>query len=70
VSPADTYHMEKIELLIREKVPVTAFPKGVIVEETPLSESQSMARECDLQKRREDPEYQGAFHERKRKTSR
>jgi len=67
VAPSDTHHMEKIEDLIREKVPVTPFPKGVEVEETSFAESQAMAREIDLQKRREDPDYQGAFHERKRK---
>jgi len=66
VSPADEYHMEKIQTLIREKVTKRPFPKEVSVEETPFAESQEMAREIDRQKRREDPDYQGAFHERKR----
>ncbi|MFM7327136.1 MAG: DEAD/DEAH box helicase [Bacteroidota bacterium] len=66
VSPADEYHMTKIEALIREKVTKRPFPKGVVIEETPFPESQNMAREIDRQKRREDPAYQGAFHERKR----
>jgi len=67
VSPADTYHMEKIEALIREKVKKLPLPAAVTVEETPFAESQEIAREIDRQKRREDPDYQGAFHERKRK---
>ena len=67
VSPADSYHMEKIEALIREKVKKQPLPPAVTVEETPFAESQEMAREIDRQKRREDPDYQGAFHERKRK---
>jgi len=42
-------------------------PPDVFIEETPYEERQDMAREIDLQKRREDPEFKGAFHERKRK---
>ena len=31
-----------------------------------VEEQQEMAREIDVQKRREDPEFKGAFHEKKR----
>jgi ATP-dependent RNA helicase RhlE len=64
---AELYHIEKIEKLIREKIPMRSMPSSVAVEETPLEEAQEMAREIDRQKRKEDPEYKGAFHERKKK---
>jgi ATP-dependent RNA helicase RhlE len=66
VNPAEEYHIAKIEKLIREKIPVMILPKEIIPEETPFEEKQEMAREIDRQKRKEDPTYQGAFHERKR----
>ena len=34
--------------------------------ETPKDEKQDMAREIDRQKKIEDPNYQGAFHEKKK----
>lgn len=63
---AELYHIGKIEELIREKIPVKQLPAGIEITETPFEESQQMAREIDFQKRKEDPNYQGAFHERKR----
>jgi ATP-dependent RNA helicase RhlE len=63
---AELYHIDKIEKLIREKIPVKKLPAEIQMEETPVEEAQEMAREIDRQKRREDPEYKGAFHERKR----
>lgn len=66
VNPAEEYHIAKIEKLIREKIPVMILPKEILPEETPFEEKQEMAREIDRQKRKEDPTYQGAFHERKR----
>lgn len=64
---AELYHIEKIEKLIREKIPVKAIPSEVEIEETPKYEAKDMAREIDAQKRKDDPTFQGAFHERKRK---
>jgi ATP-dependent RNA helicase RhlE len=63
---AELYHVDKIEKLIREKIPVKQLPSSIQIEETPADEAQDMAREIDRQKKREDPNYQGAFHERKR----
>ncbi|MBI1770199.1 MAG: DEAD/DEAH box helicase [Bacteroidetes bacterium] len=65
VTKAELYRIGKIEKLIREKIPVKKLPSSIIIEETPSEEAQEMAREIDRQKRREDPEYGGAFHERK-----
>lgn len=64
---AELYHIEKIEKLIREKIPVKHLPSDILIEETPFQEAQEMAREIDWQKKREDPDYKGAFHERKRR---
>jgi ATP-dependent RNA helicase RhlE len=64
-TPAEMYHVAKIEKLIREKIPVKTLPPGVEIAETPPYEAQEMAREIDWQKRKEDPTFQGAFHERK-----
>ncbi|MBS1489489.1 MAG: DEAD/DEAH box helicase [Bacteroidetes bacterium] len=63
---AEMYHIGKIEKLIRSKIPVKKLPQEIRVEETSFEEAQEMAREIDRQKRREDPAYQGAFHERKK----
>lgn len=66
VTKAEEYHIGKIEKLIREKIPVKQMPREVEIAETPFEEAQEMAREIDRQKRKEDPEFKGAFHERKR----
>jgi len=65
VNKAELYHIEKIEELIREKIPLKEIPAGVVIEKTPYEEGQDLGREIDRQKRKEDPEFQGAFHEKK-----
>ena len=40
-------------------------PADVFIEETPYEERQAQAREIDDQKRKENPEFKGAFHEKK-----
>ena len=59
---------EKIQKLIGQKIPVVEIPAGVEISETPYEEKQSMLREIDAQRKREDPEYAGAFHEKKGKS--
>jgi ATP-dependent RNA helicase RhlE len=66
VTPSDGYHIQRIESMINEKIAIAELPNGVAIEKTPYEEAQRMAREIDRQKRREDPTYKGAFHERKR----
>ena len=66
-TPAELYHIGKIQDLIREKIPVKQLPGQIHVDETPFEEAQDMAREIDWQKRKEDPTFQGAFHDRKRR---
>ncbi|GCC51220.1 DEAD/DEAH box helicase [Chryseotalea sanaruensis] len=67
VNPAEHYHIQKIEKLIRQRIPVKKLPSAVDVEEAGMEEKQDMAREIDWQKKKDDPTYQGAFHERKKK---
>ena len=66
---AEKYHIKKIEGVIREPIPVKDLPLEVEITETPFEERQEMAIEIDRQKRREDPNYQGAFHDKKQRPS-
>lgn len=63
VTDAERYHIKKIERLIREQIPVKRIPQAVEITETPFEEVQAMAREIDRQKRKENPAFKGAFHE-------
>ncbi|MGZ3756796.1 MAG: DEAD/DEAH box helicase [Mucilaginibacter sp.] len=64
-NPAEEYYLRKIEKLIRQTVPVYDIPTDVFVEQTPYEEKQDQDREIDMQKRKDDPEFKGAFHEKK-----
>lgn len=65
MNPAEEHHIRKIEALIRMDIPVAEIPEGVYIAETPVDEKQDMLRTVDLLKKREDPTFQGAFHEKK-----
>ncbi|WP_442795700.1 DEAD/DEAH box helicase [Pelobium manganitolerans] len=62
---AEVYYIRKIEKLIRQQIPQKEIPKKVFIEETPFAESQAIARQIDEQKRKENPDFKGAFHEKK-----
>jgi ATP-dependent RNA helicase RhlE len=64
VTKAEEYHVEKIEKLIREKITEKKLPAAIEIAKTSFEEAQEMARDIDQQKRREDPDFKGAFHER------
>ncbi len=66
-NPAEEYHIKKIEELIRKKIPAYPIPEEIAVEETPFEEKQLIDREIDHQKRKENPDFKGAFHEKKKK---
>ncbi|MDG1261480.1 MAG: DEAD/DEAH box helicase [Flavobacteriales bacterium] len=70
VDHTEVYHLSRIEEIIQMKVPEIPFPEEVEVEESGKGEKQDQAREIDKQKRRADPDYKGAFHEKKKKTGR
>jgi ATP-dependent RNA helicase RhlE len=63
---AERYYINKIEKLIRQTIPVVPIPAEVFIEETPYEERQQIAREIDMQKRKDDPDFKGAFHEKKK----
>lgn len=65
VTMAELYHVEKIEKIIKMKVPRRPIPAEIPAVETPFDEQQDMLREIDEQRRKEDPTFQGAFHEKK-----
>src|SRR5690606_16930604 len=65
VTNADVSHIEQIEQLIREKSTVKDLPPDVVIEKTPFEEEQRMRREMDDQRKKEDPTFKGAFHEKK-----
>jgi ATP-dependent RNA helicase RhlE len=66
-SPGDEYHVKKIQKLIGQKIPVKPLPPELIIEETPFEEKQMMLKEIDAQRKKEEPSYQGAFQEKKRR---
>lgn len=64
-NPAEVYYMGKIQKLIRQTVDVYPIPEGVFIDQTPYEEKQNQDREIDMQKRKENPDFKGAFHEKK-----
>ena len=64
-NPAEIYHIKKIEEIIREDIPRLPLPDAVSIETTEMEERQTMAREIDHQRRKEDPNFAGAFHPKK-----
>ncbi|NEU08442.1 DEAD/DEAH box helicase [Flavihumibacter sp. R14] len=68
-NPAEEHLIRKIEKLIRQQIPVANIPEGVFIEETQYEERQAIAKDIDMQKRKEDPQFMGAFHEKKAKNT-
>lgn len=62
---ADEYHIRKIEKIIRMEIPIFEMPEEVEIFDTPKPEMQDLLREIDNQRRKEDPTFKGAFHEKK-----
>lgn len=67
VDDSERYHLSKIEKIIQMEVEQLPLPDEIEQVKTDKAERQEQAREIDRQKRREDPNYKGAFHEKKRK---
>ncbi|MFD2938062.1 DEAD/DEAH box helicase [Spirosoma flavum] len=65
LTKAEEYHVQKIERVIRMTIPRQPLPPQIEVVETPFEEEQAMLREIDEQRRKEDPTFLGAFHEKK-----
>ncbi|MFM7725473.1 MAG: helicase-related protein, partial [Flavobacteriales bacterium] len=69
MDPSEIYHIRKIQQLIRQTIQRIPLPAEVEQFETPKPEFQDQMREIDRQKRLEDPNFKGAFHEKKFKPS-
>lgn len=66
VNQAEEYHIQKIEEIIQVTIPKAEIPEEVEITETPFEEQQLILREIDRQKRKENPDFKGAFHEKKK----
>jgi ATP-dependent RNA helicase RhlE len=64
-NPAERQHIERIEALINQTILLLDIPTDVEITDTPFVEGQEHARTLDEQKKRADPDFKGAFHERK-----
>lgn len=64
VNKAERYHIKKIQKLIR--IPIEKRPLPFLIPDFPTlkQEVRTIEQEIDFQKRRENPDYKGAFHER------
>lgn len=67
LTPPDEYHIKNIEALIRMEIPRKPLPEDLSIPATPFDEMQTQLREIDQQKRKADPTFQGAFHEKKKR---
>ena len=65
VDQSEEYHLTNIQKIIRQTIPVFEIPEVVKIEKTDPEEKQDHAREIDRQKRLDDPDFKGAFHEKK-----
>jgi ATP-dependent RNA helicase RhlE len=65
VLESEEYHLEKIKKIIRTDIEMVMLPKQVTIEETPFEELQTMLKEIDEQRKKMDPDFRGAFHEKK-----
>jgi len=66
---AEMLHVHEIEALIRQPIEPLPWPELVTVSPTPKQELIDIMREIDTYKRKKDPDFKGAFHEKKRATT-
>jgi len=69
IDPSDEWHWKKIEEMIRQEIVLQELPEGIEVLDTEFKENQDQLREIDRQRKVDDPTYQGAFHQKKRRGS-
>jgi ATP-dependent RNA helicase RhlE len=65
LTPAEEYHIKKIEKIIRMEIPREPIPEEIAIAPTPFDENQALLLEIDNQRKKEDPSFKGAFHEKK-----
>jgi ATP-dependent RNA helicase RhlE len=64
---SEEYHIGKIQKLIKQTIERIPMPEVIKIHETPFDEFQDQMREIDRQKKLENPDYKGAFHEKKQR---
>jgi len=67
IDPSEEWHWKRIEELIRMRIPPSEIPPGTELFETGEEERQRQLREIDRQRKIDDPDFQGAFHEPKKR---
>lgn len=65
VCPDEEWHLKRIEKLIRMQIPMEDIPPEVTVESTGFEERQKQLREIDRQMKIDNPDFKGAFHQKK-----
>lgn len=60
-------HIPRIEKIIQEEIQQKLIPEGVIIEKTPFAEKQEIDKALDTMRKKADPTFKGAFHEKKKK---
>ena len=69
VDPSEGYALERIVELTSTPIEPLELPEDLPIEETPRWEKQAQARTIDGEMRKRDPNYKGAFHEKKKKSA-
>ncbi len=64
---AERWHIRKIEKIIGGAIKEEKWPKEVDVAEFQKYEEKDQLREIDMQKKKDNPDFKGAFHEKKKK---
>ena len=68
VNDAEKYHIKNIESVISMKIATKEIPTDLEIFEADKTETYDLAKEIDFWKRREDPTFKGAFHDKKSKS--
>lgn len=64
---AEEIHLKEIEKIISERIEERKLPKNIDIPPTGKEEVQEIAKEIDSIKRFQNPDFKGAFHEKKKK---
>ena len=70
--PSERIYIESVEHHLPSNNEIEEFlmPKSIPVEETPPWEAKQIAKDIDFQRKKADPTYKGAFHQKKKKQKR
>lgn len=67
VNKAEALHLKKVEEIIQQEISEFKIPTEVEVTETKKAEIIDIERQIDKFKRKENPDFKGAFHEKKKR---